>query len=204
MFNRLTAGAGALSSARKLTGKPYVYGGTWPQSGGTDCDGLVVFAYGEVGIKLIRPTETTYREYPFDDRSQPNEPGDLLFIPGDPIDANPGHVVMYVSPGQCFEAEETGTLIGQRAFDTNSWEFRTRPALAYPAPAPVVQKLIAGMTWTPNVPAGKGDWLVHNGHKTGIPSPAELATIKAHGIAEHVLNDYQIKALITVAWGDLE
>jgi hypothetical protein len=115
-----------------LTGKPYVWGGTWPQSGGADCDGLFVAAWAHVGVTLIRPTETTYREWPCDDRALPNEPGDGLFIQGDPSEANPGHVMMYAKPGWVFEAEETGTLIGLKPFNTDAWEFRTRPSLALP------------------------------------------------------------------------
>jgi hypothetical protein len=132
-YNRDNAGAAALEFARQLDGKPYVYGGTWPQSGGTDCDGLVTWAYAQVGVHLIRPTETTYKEYPIGN-SVPYEVGDLIFIPGAPIDPNPGHVMMYVGPGLVFQAEETGTLIGQFPYDTDNFEFRTRPALALPLP----------------------------------------------------------------------
>lgn len=68
-----------------------------------------------------------------------SEPGDLLFIRGDPVDANPGHVMIFVAPGivhgAVFEALETGTLIGQYWYDTDVFEFRTRPALLLP-PAP--------------------------------------------------------------------
>lgn len=136
-YNQSNAGAAALEFARELTGKEYIFGGTWPRDDGTDCDGLVVWAYGQVGVTLVRPTETTYHEDPMSDRSKPNEVGDLLFIRGDPSEVNPGHVVMYAAPGEVFEAEETGTLIGQFPFDTDAWEFRTRPALSLPeAPPP--------------------------------------------------------------------
>ena len=142
IYNRENAGAAALEIAeRVLTGKPYIYGGTWPESGGTDCDGAFVWGWAQVGVTLQRPTETTYREYPCDDRSLPNEVGDGLFIPGAPIDPNPGHVMMYAKPGWVFEAEETGTLIGLKPFDTDSWEFRDRPSLALPVPSPTAAEL---------------------------------------------------------------
>ena len=32
-YDRQNAGAAALEFARELNGRPYIYGGTWPQSG---------------------------------------------------------------------------------------------------------------------------------------------------------------------------
>jgi hypothetical protein len=110
-----------------------VWGGTWPESGGTDCDGLVTWAWAQVGVHLVRPTETTYKEYPIS-HTVPWEVGDLGFIQGAPTEANPGHVFMYVAEGLIFQAEETGTLIGEFPYDTDNFEFRTRPSLALPPP----------------------------------------------------------------------
>ena len=135
-FNRLTAGAGALAAAEQLNGKPYVYGGTWPQSGGTDCSGLVEWAYKQVGVLLDRTTYQQYLQYPISN-NVPLEVGDLLFIAGsDPVGAAPGHVMMYVKPGEVFQAPYTGAKIGFYPYDTSKWEFRTRPALALPMPTP--------------------------------------------------------------------
>jgi hypothetical protein len=131
-FNRSNGGAYALSYARDLTGRPYIYGGIYPTDGGTDCSGLVQWAYAKVGVNLPRTTEAQYEICQLNNRILNSEPGDLLFYPGDPIDANPGHVVIYVSPGICFQAEETGTRIGQFPWDTDAWEFRTRPAFILP------------------------------------------------------------------------
>jgi len=133
--NRLTGGALALTHARELTGRPYVWGGTWPKSGGTDCSGLWQYAYGKVGVLLARTTYEQYLEFPIPN-SWPSEPGDLLFISGsDAIGAKPGHVMAYVSPGQVFQAEYTGgPPIGQFPANTNVFEYRTRPALALPMP----------------------------------------------------------------------
>jgi hypothetical protein len=134
-FNRLTAGLAALTSARAATGKPYIFGGTWPSSGGTDCSGLCQFAYGSVGIALARSTYEQYKEFPLG-ASQMSLPGDLLFIPGsDPgPGGEPGHVMIYVSPGQVFQAAFTGEPINQYPYDTSKFEFRTRPALSLPLP----------------------------------------------------------------------
>jgi len=125
-------GIAALAWARQLTGVPYKYGGTWPESGGTDCSGLVQWAYSKVGISLPRSTYDQYLDYQLP-RNEPLQPGDLLFIAGgDPQGNKPGHVMMYVSPGQVFQALETGTRIGQFAYPTAQYEYATRPALQNP------------------------------------------------------------------------
>jgi len=131
MYNRENAGAAAVGFARQLTGRPYVFGGTWPASGGTDCSGLWQWAYGKVGIILARTTYEQYKEFQVPN-SWPSEPGDLLFIAGsDAVGHMPGHVMGFVSPGQVFQAEFTGgPPIGQFPYDTSVFEFRTRPALA--------------------------------------------------------------------------
>ena len=134
-FNQSNAGAGALKFARELTGRPYVYGGTWPQSGGTDCSGLWEWAYAQVGIHLVRTTYGQYLEYPIP-HNEPSQPGDLLFIAGsDAIGVEPGHVMGFVSPGEVFQAPYTGAKIGQYPYNTNVFEYRIRPALALPMPS---------------------------------------------------------------------
>ena len=135
-FTRKNSGTFALHAAYELNGKPYIFGGEWPKSGGTDCSGLVQFAYSKVGIELPRTTYEQYKLY----RIGPNvksKPGDLLFIAGaDPLGTEPGHVMMFVAPGvihgKVFEAEMTGTKIGLYPYDTEVYEYRTRPALFYP------------------------------------------------------------------------
>ena len=58
-----------VTSARKLIGKPYVYGGNMYPLGnhnGTDCSGLCEWAYQDVGIDTGLPHRwTTYTMYPF-------------------------------------------------------------------------------------------------------------------------------------------
>lgn len=135
-YTRATGPAAAEAAFREMFFHPYVYGGEWPEDDGTDCAGATQFAWGQAGVRLARTSEEQAAEYPCNDRALPNQLGDLLFIPGDPVDENPGHVVFYISPGVVYEAEETGTTIGQFPFDTDAWEFRTRPALALPEPPP--------------------------------------------------------------------
>jgi hypothetical protein len=175
MYNRENAGATAIAFARKLTGYPYVYGGTWPGSGGTDCDGLWNWAYAQMGITVYRPTYTGYLMNAWDQRNghaaDPSEPGDLLWIPGlDAEGSAPGHVMGFVEDGQVFQAMETGTLIGQYAYDTSVWSFRTRPALqlALPPSLPLVPKSIADVFGKQYRPQGPIPLLEPNVH----PDPA--------------------------------
>ena len=58
-----------VTSARKLIGKPYIYGGNYPplgSHGGTDCSGLCEWAYQDTGIDTGLPHRwTTHTMYPF-------------------------------------------------------------------------------------------------------------------------------------------
>ena len=58
-----------VTSARKLIGKPYIYGGNYPplgSHGGTDCSGLCEWAYQDAGIDTGLPHRwTTHTMYPF-------------------------------------------------------------------------------------------------------------------------------------------
>lgn len=141
MFNRFNGGAAALKFARQLNGKPYIFGGTWPESGGTDCSGLWQWAYGKVGVILPRTTYAQYDIHRIGDDVE-SEPGDLLFIAGsDAEGSEPGHVMGFVSPGKVFQAPFTGEDIGVYNYDTSQFEYRTRPALALGLPLPTVAQL---------------------------------------------------------------
>ena len=104
-----------VASARKLLGKPYVYGGNYPPLGsdsGTDCSGLCQWAYNDNGIKISRTTYTQIqdgKETTFDDLKM----GDLVFTRGK---TDNGHVVMFISKNDdgslhVIEAKQTGTNI---------------------------------------------------------------------------------------------
>lgn len=172
-YDQSNGGAAALEFARQLTGKPYIYGGTWPQSGGTDCDGLANWAYAQVGCVVNRPTELGYLDSPFDQRNghqdDLSEPGDLLWIPGSDPGPNgePGHVMFFVEPGQVFMAEETGISIGQFPYDTSVWSFRTRPALQLPA-----------VVIAPESPASKVAAIYR---PEGTPPELHFGALKPHG-----------------------
>lgn len=104
-----------VASARKLLGKPYVFGGNYPPLGsdiGTDCSGLMQWAYNDNGIKISRTTYTQIndgKETTLDNLKM----GDLVFTRGN---SDNGHVVMFISKNDdgsihVIEAKQTGTNI---------------------------------------------------------------------------------------------
>ena len=110
-----------VNSARKLIGKPYVWGGNYPplgSSNGTDCSGLCQWAYNDNGVSISRTTYTQINEGTQVTLSQ-LQPGDLVFSrfssPG-----VPEHVYMFsgIKNGQyyCIEAQDVGTNILEREF----------------------------------------------------------------------------------------
>ena len=97
--------AGAVQAAQGEIGVPYTWGGTSPQTG-FDCSGLVMWAYGQVGISLPH-----YSGAQYDDTTHialaDIAPGDLLFY-------GPGgdeHVAMYIGGGEMVEAPYTGSTV---------------------------------------------------------------------------------------------
>lgn len=118
-----------VASARKLLGKPYVYGGNYPPLGsdnGTDCSGLCQWAYNDNGIKISRTTYTQIKdgkETTLDNLKM----GDLVFTRAN---SDNGHVVMFISKNDdgsihVIEAKQTGTNIMENDRTPNS-DYRYR------------------------------------------------------------------------------
>lgn len=114
-----------VNSARKLLGKPYVWGGNYPPLGnndGTDCSGLCQWAYNDNGVKITRTTYTQIEEGKEISLSE-LQIADLVFsnfsAPG-----VPEHVflVSRIENGKyyCVEAQTEGTFIMEREFTPNS------------------------------------------------------------------------------------
>ncbi|WP_338855186.1 phage tail spike protein [Clostridium perfringens] len=120
-----------VNSARRLIGKPYVWGGNYPPLGsdvGTDCSGLMQWAYNDNGIKISRTTYTQIKEG-IEVSEAELKPGDLIFLrfssPG-----VPEHVFMYsgkTGDGKhmCVEAPRTGLNIREIEFTWGS-NYRAR------------------------------------------------------------------------------
>lgn len=119
-----------VNSARKLIGKPYVWGGNYPPLGsdvGTDCSGLMQWAYNDNGIKISRTTYTQIKEG-IEVSEAELKPSDLIFLrfssPG-----VPEHVFMYSGKKNgkhmCVEAPRTGLNIREIEFTWGS-NYRAR------------------------------------------------------------------------------
>lgn len=119
-----------VNSARKLIGKSYVWGGNYPPLGsdaGTDCSGLMQWAYNDNGIKISRTTYTQIKEG-IEVSEAELKPGDLIFLrfssPG-----VPEHVFMYSGKKNgkhmCVEAPRTGLNIREIEFTWGS-NYRAR------------------------------------------------------------------------------
>ncbi|MGL4571596.1 MAG: C40 family peptidase, partial [Clostridium sp.] len=107
-----------VQSARKLIGKPYVWGGNYPplgNSNGTDCSGLMQWAYNDIGKGDVIPgrwTTETMINYGKEISQSNIQLGDCIITPG--------HVVMYsgIKDGkhQIVEAPRTGLNIRERDY----------------------------------------------------------------------------------------
>lgn len=93
-------GVQALRWALTRRGDPYVWGAAGP--GAFDCSGLVVWAYGKIGISLEHYTGDLWNEGEHISRSE-LEPGDLVFFFPDI-----GHVGIYVGNGLMIDAPTFG------------------------------------------------------------------------------------------------
>ena len=102
--------AAAITFALAQIGKPYVWGGTGPDT--WDCSGLMMMAYRAAGVTIPRGSiaQSTVG-LPVYDTSQ-LQPGDLLFVPGsDGTAIAPGHVGMYMGQGMLVEAPHSGLRV---------------------------------------------------------------------------------------------
>ena len=113
-----------VESARKLIGKPYVWGGNISplgSSNGTDCSGLMQWAYNDNNIKITRTTYTQINEGREIDGNQ-LKPGDLVFSNFSDVNV-PEHVFMFSkkvgNTFYCIEAQDVGTNILERTFYPN-------------------------------------------------------------------------------------
>ena len=121
---------GALTCALAQVGKPYVWGERGPNS--FDCSGLMQFAYRSIGLEI------GYTTYDQAGRLQRIPASNLR--PGDMIQPHPGHVVMYVGPGQIVHAPQSGDIVrvAPMYFDPNTAVCLRAPGAEYggtlPAP----------------------------------------------------------------------
>ncbi|WP_420033229.1 NlpC/P60 family protein [Streptomyces sp. cg28] len=111
-------GAAALSAAATQLGKPYVSGGTGPNS--YDCSGLTQYAYNVAGVGITRTTYTQQNDGTKIGMSQ-LKPGDLVFF------NNLAHVGLYAGNGQVLHAPHPGAVVRYESMSTiGSFQFGVR------------------------------------------------------------------------------
>jgi len=105
-------GAVAVAEARRHLGKPYVYGGSGPDS--FDCSGLTAYAWRAAGVTLSHSAYTQWFETT---RVPVNavQPGDLLFFGNDGVESI-HHNAIYIGDGNMIEASQTGTPVRVRGW----------------------------------------------------------------------------------------
>jgi cell wall-associated NlpC family hydrolase len=106
-----SAGAQAAQIALGEQGINYVYGGSTPS--GFDCSGLVMWAYGQLGISLPHYTGSLWNSGTHVSQDQ-LEPGDLVFFHGE------SHVGIYIGGGQFVHAPHTGDVVKVSSL-SDSW-----------------------------------------------------------------------------------
>ena len=108
--------ADAVNYAESQLGKPYLFGGTGPDS--FDCSGLMMMAYRAAGVTIPRTSEEQWRQLPHVAASKVL-PGDLVFFAGaDGTPKAPGHVGLVIGKNTMIEAYATGTPIRVSSFGT--------------------------------------------------------------------------------------
>ncbi|MFG3408842.1 NlpC/P60 family protein [Streptomyces sp. NPDC048142] len=101
-------GAAALSAAATQIGKPYVSGGSGPNS--YDCSGLTQWAFAQAGVSITRTTYTQQNDGQRIGRSQ-LKPGDLVFFNG------LSHVGFYAGNNQILHAPKPGAFVRYESMD---------------------------------------------------------------------------------------
>jgi cell wall-associated NlpC family hydrolase len=111
-------GAAALAAAATQEGKPYVSGGSGPNS--YDCSGLTQWAYAQAGVGISR---TTYTQANDGTRIGRGElmPGDLVFF------NDLGHVGLYAGNGMVLHAPYPGKNVRYESMSTiGTFQFGVR------------------------------------------------------------------------------
>ncbi|WP_181811205.1 C40 family peptidase [Streptomyces ipomoeae] len=111
-------GAAALAAAATQEGKPYVSGGSGPNS--YDCSGLTQWAYAQAGVSITRTTYTQANDGTRITRDQ-LAPGDLVFF------NNLGHVGLYAGNNMVLHAPYPGKNVRYESMDTiGTFQFGVR------------------------------------------------------------------------------
>ena len=109
--------ATAIKFAQAQIGKPYLWGGTGPDS--FDCSGLVMMAYRAAGLSSMPRTAADQFHWGPAVPANAVSPGDLVFFAGaDGTAINPGHVGLVIGKNTMIEAYATGFPVRVSQFGT--------------------------------------------------------------------------------------
>jgi cell wall-associated NlpC family hydrolase len=115
----------ALRDAESQIGKAYQWGAAGPNT--YDCSGLVLWAYGHVGVHLEHFTGDQWNEGAHISRDQ-LRPGDLVFFATNTSDpATIHHVGLYVGGGEMVDAPFTGADVRYDSMDRPDYIGAVRP-----------------------------------------------------------------------------
>lgn len=123
--NPQTLRAAVMETARRQLDVRYRYGGASPEIG-FDCSGLVVYSYGQAGVRGLPRSASALerRAEPVD--LEALQPGDLLFfrLSG----KKTSHVAIYDGDGHFIHAPSSGGKVERVDFDHVYWGPRIRRA----------------------------------------------------------------------------
>ena len=107
----------AATSAEKMVGKPYRYGGASPS--GFDCSGLVLFSYQQAGVTLPHNTLQQRRASQRVKMAELKR-GDLLFF--DQEGKKHSHVGIYLGERRFVHAPSSGKHVRSDTLDNPYWK----------------------------------------------------------------------------------
>ena len=108
--------AALITTARRMLGTPYRYGGAGPD--GFDCSGLVRYVYRHAGIQVPRTSSEQFRQATAIDLAN-LQPGDLLFFRLAPPKVS--HVAIYDRQGRFIHAPSSGKQVSYASLDNPYW-----------------------------------------------------------------------------------
>ena len=110
----------AAISAISFVGKPYLFGGSNPDTG-FDCSGLVQYVLEQSGVKKLPRTSREMYDYSSPVDTDSLVVGDLLFFQTN--NANQiNHVGIYVGEGRFIHSPSTGNVIRLDKLAQNYWQ----------------------------------------------------------------------------------
>jgi len=136
---------GALSCALAQVGKPYIWAANGPAA--FDCSSLMQFSYRSIGLEIGRTT--------YDQAGRLQRIPATNLKPGDMIQPDPGHVVMWVGNGMIVHAPQAGDVVrvAPLYFDLSTATCFTVPGAEFGGIVPTSFDLAKAMS-TSNAVAG--------------------------------------------------